>query len=78
MKIFENGRTNFHWTAAKGQHARNQSECEDAYRGWWREWVEQESLLPVLQEASGLSDMFGQPGHVCQATVLWKIRKSGL
>jgi hypothetical protein len=32
--------------------------------------------LPVLRRASGLSDMFGKPGSVCQAEVLWRLRGS--
>lgn len=74
MKIFENGRTNLHWTEAKGQKARNQAECAEAYEKWWKEYVEENNLLPILQKASGLSDIFGQVGHVCQAEVLWRIR----
>jgi len=31
-------------------------------------------LIQVLRDATGLSDMFGQPGHACQATELWRIR----
>ena len=31
-------------------------------------------LFDVLINATGLSDVFGQPGHVCQATELWRIR----
>ena len=35
---------------------------------------ENPGLLDVLRAASGLSDIFGQPGHCCQATELWRIR----
>lgn len=31
-------------------------------------------LLRVIRAYPGLSDIFGQPGHVCQATELWRIR----
>lgn len=66
--------TGLHWRRAKGRTAINQAECAAAYKEWWREWVEQEDLLPILQEATGLSDIYGQVGHVCQATVLWELR----
>lgn len=74
MKIFEDGSTGLHWRAAKGRQAVNQEACAAAYAQWWREWVQEQELLPTLQAATGLSDQFGQPGHVCQATVLWQIR----
>lgn len=74
MKIFPDGSTNRSWREAKGMRPINPTQCSEAYDEWWLEWVEQENLLPVLKEASGLSDIFGQPGHVCQAEVLWRIR----
>jgi hypothetical protein len=76
MKIFADGSTGLSWRAAKGRQAVNQEACAAAYAQWWNEWVEQEQLLPILQAASGVSDVFGQPGHVCQATVLWNIRNA--
>jgi hypothetical protein len=36
----------------------------------------EQNLLPVLIAATGLSDMFGKPGSVCQAEVLWEIRNA--
>ena len=51
------------------------SDCIRAYKKWWKEYVIENNLTDVLKEATGLSDMFGQIGHVCQATVLWEIRK---
>lgn len=76
MKVFEDGSTNLEWLAAKGRQAVNQAECAAAYAAWWREWVDQEQLLPVLQAASGLSDVFGQEGHVCHwRQVLWTIHR---
>lgn len=59
---------------AKGRRAINQEECAALYRQWWREYVHENNLLPVLKRASGLSDIFGQEGHLCQAIVLWEIR----
>ncbi len=76
-KKFEDDSTNLHWRRAKGRRAVNQEECAQLYRKWWREWVEEQKLMPVLLEATGLSDIFGQPGHLCQAEVLWEIRESG-
>ena len=74
MKIFANGQTGLSWREAKGKKAENQVECATAYEQWWREWVDQMQLMQVLRNAPGLSDRFGQEGHVCQADVLWKIR----
>lgn len=78
VKIFEDGSTGLHWKQAKGKRAINQEFCAEAYELWWRMWVIEQNLLPILKSASGLSDIFGQPGHVCQATVLWKIRNAAL
>jgi len=74
MKVFADGSTGLNWRQAKGKKAVNQVECAVAYTHLWHEWVKEQDLLPVLQAASGLSDIFGQVGHVCQATVLWNIR----
>lgn len=76
MKRFKDGSTGLTWREAKGRRAINQAECELAYAGWWIEWVEQHGLLSMLKSASGLSDVFGQKGHICQAEVLWEIRNS--
>ena len=40
--------------------------------------IENPELLQVLLDASGVSDMFGQKGHQCQATELWRIRQNHL
>jgi hypothetical protein len=74
MKILPDGRTGLSWREAKGRRAVNHLECIAAYERWWAEWVIEQSLLPVLHSASGLSDMFGREGSVCQADVLWRIR----
>lgn len=73
-KVFEDGSTGLDWRTAKGRKAINQDELVIAYNLWWDEWITDQNLLPVLKAASGLSDIFGQPGHVCQAEVLWRIR----
>ena len=76
MKVMEDGSTGLTWRAAKGKRPINMEACATAYAKWWREWVDEQDLLSVLKKASGLSDMFGQPGHQCQATVLWEIRNA--
>lgn len=74
MKVFADGTTGLSWRAAKGRRAVNMPECAAAYRRWWEDWVLEQHLEPVLLSASGLSDTFGQHGHVCQADTLWAIR----
>lgn len=74
MKVFSDGTTGLDWRAAKGRRAINQAECAAAYERWWLEWVTEKNLMPILLGASGLSDMFGKEGSVCQAEVLWRIR----
>ena len=62
---------------AKGKRAINQEEVATLYSQLWDEYMAAHpELLPVLQAASGLSDVFGQPGHCCQATELWRIRNA--
>lgn len=74
MKVLADGSTGLPWRMVKGRKAVNQQECARAYRLWWEEWIKEENLLGLLQSSPGLSDLFGQLGHVCQATVLWEIR----
>lgn len=76
MKIFEDGSTGLDWRQAKGKKATNANECSKAYTQWWKEWIDEQNLINVLVEAEGLSDMFGQKGHVCQAEVLWNLREA--
>ena len=76
-KIFENGETGLSWKEAKGRKAINQEECHKLNGKLWDEYIsENKELLGVLKSASGLSDMFGQEGHACQATELWRIRNN--
>ncbi len=78
-KVFGNGETGLHWRQAKGRSAINQNEVAVLYRTLWGEYFgEHPNLVAILEAASGLSDRFGQPGHVCQATVLWEIRARSL
>lgn len=45
----------------------------------WREYLnENPTLYAVLANVSGVSDMFGQHGHMCQATMLWDLRTEWL
>ncbi len=78
MKVFPGGVTGLTWKKAKGRQGINMAECAAAYEKWWKEWVEERQLLLLLQSFPGLSDRFGQPGHVCQAEVLWRIRNGEL
>jgi hypothetical protein len=76
-KVFEDGTTGLTWRKAKGRKAVNMDECAALYSRLWDEYIaENPKLLDVLKAASGLSDVFGQPGHVCQATELWRIRNT--
>lgn len=76
MKVFADGSTGLGWREAKGKKAINADECRIAYEQWWKEWIEEQKLIDVLVEAQGLSDMFGQKGHICQAEVLWNLREA--
>jgi hypothetical protein len=67
-------KSGLHWKEAKGKPCVNINEAQFLYKEWWKEWVKEQNLLPILKSASGLSDMFGQQGHICQATVLWELR----
>lgn len=74
-KILEDGSTGNSWRYAKGKKAINQEECSKYYSALWDEYIRQNpDLIKVLKEASGLSDLFGQEGHCCQAVELWRIR----
>ena len=74
-KKFEGGITNLTWREAKGRKAINMADCALIYSQLWDCYIlENPQLLTVLKNATGLSDMFGQVGHQCQATELWRIR----
>ena len=82
-KIFfgENGGTitGLSWKEAKGVKAINQEECNALYSQLWDEYIaENPHLIPLLTQATGLCDRFGQPGRCCQATELWRIRREHL
>lgn len=77
-KVFPEGsvcHTGCSWRRKKGHAAANQQEISELYERLWRQYLEENpELLRPLFQATGLSDKFGQPGHECQATTLWKIR----
>lgn len=76
-KIFEDGSHGLHWRQAKGKKPINIEEVTKLYSKLWDEYIfENPHLLKALKSASGLSDMFGQQGHCCQATELWRIRNA--
>lgn len=79
-KVFESDGvavTGLTWREAKGRAPTNVDEVRRLYSTLWDEYVaENPDLLPTLRAATGLSDLFGQVGHVCQATELWRIRNS--
>lgn len=74
-KVFENGETNLSWRKAKGRRPVNLKEVMALYSRLWDEYIEENpELLVILQKATGLSDIFGQPGCQCQVIELWRIR----
>jgi hypothetical protein len=76
-KVFEDGTCGLSWREAKGRKAINQRFCGRLYSQLWDEYIaENPELLAVLKAATGLSDLFGQEGHCCQATELWRIRNA--
>ena len=78
-KVFEDGSTGLTWREAKGRKTVNAEETARLYRKLWQRYIkENPRLLRVLIDASGLSDIFGQEGHMCQATELWRIRRKAI
>jgi hypothetical protein len=60
---------------AKGRRPDNLDEVKTLYSKLWDAYmIENPQLLDIIRSATGLSDVFGQPGHCCQATELWRIR----
>ena len=78
-KVFEDGSTGLTWRQAKGRKPVNVDEVRRLYSYLWDMYIiENPELLQVLLDASGVSDMFGQKDHQCQATELWRIRQNHL
>ena len=74
-KVFEDGSTGLDWRKAKGKKAVNMQEVAELYSILWNLYILQHpELWDTLANATGTSDMFGQPNHQCQATELWRIR----
>lgn len=74
-KRFTDGSTGLSVKLAKGRVPENIDEVNALYADLWNQYIaENPHLIDVLKSASGLSDIFGQPGHVCQASELWRIR----
>lgn len=78
-KVFEDGSTGLGWREAKGRTPVNDAEVRELYAQLWREYLaENRHLYKILTEATGLSDVFGKAGRVCQAEELWKLRQEYL
>lgn len=74
-KIFGDGSTGLTWREAKGRKPINIKELAVLYKDLWREYLlDNPSFIMILQKANGLSDIFGQEGHQCQAVTLWELR----
>lgn len=74
-KIFPGGITDQSWRYAKGRRPINIEFVKKLYAQLWDEYIkENPELLVVLKGSSGLSDIFGQRNHQCQAIELWRIR----
>ena len=75
-KVFADGSSGLSWREAKGRQPVNPDEVRTLYSKLWDEYIaENPALLDVIVSASGLSDIFGQTGHACQATELWRNRQ---
>lgn len=83
-KVFSDGSTGHTWRNAKerqksGYTVVNYEECATLYSELWDQYIaENPELIPELIGFSGLSDIFGQPGSVCQALELWRIRNAAI
>lgn len=76
-KVFEDGSTHLSISQAKGRKPINLKKTTRLYSRLWNEYIkENPHLLEVLDEASGLSDIFGKAGHCCQAVELWRIKNT--
>jgi len=74
-KVFGDGTTGLRWQEAKGKYPVNIAYVHALYSALWDKYIaDRPVLLLTLKAATGLSDIFGQPGRCCQATELWRIR----
>lgn len=75
-KVFRDGSTGLPIDEARGLRPANAVAVAQLYSVLWDLYIhENVHLVQVLMKATGLSDMFGKPGHCCQATELWRIRE---
>lgn len=76
FKVLPDGTSGNPIEKAKGLPAQNAELASKLYKALWVIYIIKENphLIPVLTQAFGLSDTFGQRGHCCQATELWYIR----
>jgi len=83
-KRFSDGSTGLYWKDAKqkildGFTITNYDEVSKLYSTLWDEFfTENPTLLNVIAEATGISDIFGQSSRCCQANEIWRIRNSYL
>lgn len=76
-KVFEDGSSGLSWREAKGRKAVNQEEVAKLYSELWDRYIQENPILQeILRTSSGVSDIFGQKEHCCQATELWRIRQT--
>jgi hypothetical protein len=74
-KVFADGSTGLSWALAKGRTPVNADAVRQLYTTLWDEYIDENpNLLDLIAQAAGLSDVFGQRNHACQATELWRIR----
>jgi hypothetical protein len=74
-KLFEDGSTGLHWRQAKGRRCINEEQVRQLYSDLWDQYIaENEHLVDILLQQTGLADSYGRPNSVCQATELWRIR----
>lgn len=77
-KVFRDD-PNLDWRKAKGRAPINTKEVSSLYRRLWEQYIDEHpELLTLIVNATGLSDIFGRPFSVCQATELWHIRQAYL
>jgi hypothetical protein len=79
-KVFDAGKagniTGLTWKEAKGRAPINIIEVRELYKDLWRAYLmDNPSFITILKRATGLSDIFGQDEHVCQADTLWQLRE---
>lgn len=75
-KKFDDGTTGLDWRVAKGKLPTNIEACRVYYSELWDRYIADNPILQqILIDSSGLSDIFGQSGHACQAEELWRIRE---